>query len=93
MQYENVIKTTKEFDYKYCIGVRGYKVVCIVALPRGQVVVVKKLHQMQNSEEIADLKEIECKIYVLTNICYQNIVKLYVGIFHMPDNHFLYMNS
>ncbi|KAB1228079.1 hypothetical protein CJ030_MR4G024759 [Morella rubra] len=45
--YEDIIKATKDFDIRYCIGTGGYGSVYKAVLPSGKVVALKKLHQME----------------------------------------------
>ena len=90
MRYENIVEATEEFDSKYCIGVGGYGAVYKVALPRGQVVAVKKLHQRQNGEAIVDLKGFKSEITVLTKIRHRNIVKLHGYCSHVRHSFLIY---
>ena len=48
--YESIIEATKEFDSKHCVGAGGCGSVYKVDLQSSQVVVVKKLHSIQDGE-------------------------------------------
>ncbi|XP_058113228.1 MDIS1-interacting receptor like kinase 2-like isoform X2 [Magnolia sinica] len=74
--YEDIVRATEDFNYKYCIGAGGYGRVYKADLPMGQIVAVKKLHLSQGGEQ-ADQRNFEKEIQALTEIQHHNIVKLY----------------
>ncbi|XP_058094890.1 MDIS1-interacting receptor like kinase 2-like [Magnolia sinica] len=74
--YEDIIRATEDFNYKYCIGAGGYGRVYKADLQMGQVVAVKILDSSQGGEQ-ADQRSIEKEIRALTEIRHRNIVKLY----------------
>ncbi|XP_050208780.1 MDIS1-interacting receptor like kinase 2-like [Mercurialis annua] len=88
LQYQKIVEATEDFDSKYCIGVGGYGIVYKVVLSEDRVVAVKKLHELQNGEELTDKKEFKGEISMLMNIRHRNIVKLY-GYCSHPKNSFL----
>ena len=45
--YDDIIKATKDFDIKYCIGTGSYGSVYKAQLPSGNVVALKKLHRLE----------------------------------------------
>ncbi|XP_077251998.1 putative LRR receptor-like serine/threonine-protein kinase RPK1 [Tasmannia lanceolata] len=57
ISYEDIINSTEDFDDKYCIGEGGYGRVYRVSLPTEQVVAVKKLHKLEEGEQIDPLSE------------------------------------
>ncbi|CBI36564.3 unnamed protein product, partial [Vitis vinifera] len=48
MLYEDIIKVTKEFNSKYCIGGGGYGTVYKAELPTGRVVAIRALTEMRH---------------------------------------------
>ncbi|RWR96558.1 putative Leucine-rich repeat receptor-like protein kinase family protein [Cinnamomum micranthum f. kanehirae] len=74
--YEDIIQATENFDNKYCIGEGGYGKVYKADLPQDQVVAVKKLHPLEDGEQL-DQRTFRNEIQVLTEIRHRNIVKLY----------------
>ncbi|XP_058728335.1 MDIS1-interacting receptor like kinase 2-like [Vicia villosa] len=89
MVYENIIEATGDFDNKYLLGVGGHGSVYKAELPTGQVVAVKKLHQIQN-EEMTNLKTFASEIKALTKIRHRNIVKLYGFCLHAQHTFLVY---
>ncbi|XP_050216678.2 MDIS1-interacting receptor like kinase 2-like [Mercurialis annua] len=90
MEYENIVQATEDFHSKYCIGVGGYGTVYKAVFPTGRVVVVKKLHQSHNGEQMADLKAFTSEIRVLTEIRHRNIVKLHGFCSHAKCSFLIY---
>ncbi|XP_022764366.1 MDIS1-interacting receptor like kinase 2-like [Durio zibethinus] len=86
--YENIIEATEDFSSNNCIGSGGYGTVYKAALPIGEVVAVKKLHQSEDSMTSNNLKDFESEIHALSEIRHRNIVKLY-GFCSHPKNSFL----
>ncbi|XP_022764355.1 MDIS1-interacting receptor like kinase 2-like [Durio zibethinus] len=86
--YENIIEATEDFSSNNCIGSGGYGAVYKAALPIGEVVAVKKLHQSEDSMISNNLKAFESEIHALSEIRHRNIVKLY-GFCSHPKNSFL----
>ncbi|KAE8664383.1 Endomembrane protein 70 protein family [Hibiscus syriacus] len=76
MMYENIVEATEEFDSKYCIGVGGYGSVYKAQLSNGQMVAVKRLHQL-SEDGLADRKAFNSEIQALTEIRHRNILKLH----------------
>ncbi|KAL5990310.1 hypothetical protein ACLOJK_011208 [Asimina triloba] len=76
ISYEDVTTATEGFDDKYCIGVGGCGRVYIAALPNGQVVAVKKLHQLEGNNHTAQ-RSFQNEIQALTHIRHRNIIKFY----------------
>ncbi|XP_022764187.1 MDIS1-interacting receptor like kinase 2-like [Durio zibethinus] len=86
--YENIIEATEDFSSNNYIGSGGYGTVYKAALPIGEVVAVKKLHQSEDSMTSNNLKAFESEIHALSEIRHRNIVKLY-GFCSHPKNSFL----
>ncbi|KAH7846816.1 hypothetical protein Vadar_018505 [Vaccinium darrowii] len=79
--YEDIIKTTNDFDIKYCIGTGSYGSVYRAQLPSGKVIALKKLHQLEAEDPAFD----HCfrnEVQMLTNVRHKNIVKLYGFCLH-----------
>ncbi|XP_058092605.1 MDIS1-interacting receptor like kinase 2-like [Magnolia sinica] len=74
--YEDIIRATEDFNYKYCIGAGGYGKVYKADLQMGQVVAVEKLDSSLGSVQ-ADQRSFEKEIQALTEIRHRNIMKLY----------------
>ncbi|KAM7460783.1 hypothetical protein LguiB_035858 [Lonicera macranthoides] len=79
--YEDIIKSTNDFDIKHCIGTGSYGSVYRAQLPSGKVVALKKLHRFEAEEPSFD-KCFKNEVQVLSNIRHKNIVKLYGFCFH-----------
>ncbi|XWS39112.1 hypothetical protein CRYUN_Cryun18bG0022200 [Craigia yunnanensis] len=62
--HESLIQATEDFNSNYCIGKGGSGSVYKAKLPTGQVVAVKKLHELD--DEVANLKSISNEINALT---------------------------
>ncbi|XP_077250841.1 uncharacterized protein LOC143890150 [Tasmannia lanceolata] len=76
ISYEDIVNSTEDFDDKYCIGEGGCGRVYRVSLPTDQVVAVKKLHNLEDGQQI-DQKTFRNEVQALTEIRHRNIVKLY----------------
>ncbi|KAM7465245.1 hypothetical protein LguiB_012807 [Lonicera macranthoides] len=79
--YEDIIKSTNDFDIEHCIGTGGYGSVYRAQLPSGKVVALKKLHRSEAEEPSFD-KSFKNEVEVLSNIRHKNIVKLYGFCLH-----------
>ncbi|XP_022774024.1 probable leucine-rich repeat receptor-like protein kinase At1g35710 [Durio zibethinus] len=79
--YEDIIKSTEDFDIKYCIGTGGYGSVYKACLPSGRVVALKKLHRFE-AEKPAFSKSFGNEVKLLTEIRHRNIVKLHGFCLH-----------
>ncbi|KAL6329857.1 hypothetical protein AAG906_037957 [Vitis piasezkii] len=75
--YEHIIQGIDNFSSKQCM----------VELPTGRIVAVKKLHSSEDGA-MADLKAFNSEIHALTQIRHRNIVKLY-GFSLFAENSFL----
>ncbi|KAE8735249.1 Detected protein of unknown function [Hibiscus syriacus] len=87
MVYENIVEATEEFDSKYCIGVGGYGSVYKAQLSNGQMVAVKRLHQL-SEDVVVEQKAFNSEIQALTEIRHLNILKLH-GFCSHPRHSFL----
>ncbi|KAF3435016.1 hypothetical protein FNV43_RR22103 [Rhamnella rubrinervis] len=87
--YEDIREATENFDAKYCIGVGGTGSVYKAKLSTGQIVAVKKLHQLQYAE-LEDQKAFVSEIQVLTKIRHRNIVKLHGFCSHAQVSFLVY---
>ncbi|XP_027166024.1 MDIS1-interacting receptor like kinase 2-like [Coffea eugenioides] len=72
--YKEIVMATEEFSDILCIGKGGYGSVYKAQLPSGDVVAVKRLHNMP---EMASHKNLLNEIRALTEIKHRNIVKLF----------------
>ncbi|KAM7461186.1 hypothetical protein LguiA_029307 [Lonicera macranthoides] len=79
--YEDIIRSTNDFDIKHCIGTGGYGSVYRAQLPSGKVVALKKLHRFEAEEPAFD-KSFKNEVEMLSNIRHKNIVKLYGFCLH-----------
>ncbi|KAK8999040.1 hypothetical protein V6N11_070218 [Hibiscus sabdariffa] len=86
--HDSIIEATEDFSSEYCIGSGGYGTVYKAALPTGQVVAVKKLHQSEHGLLLNNLKAFESEIVVLLEIRHRNIVQMY-GFCSHPKHSFL----
>ncbi|KAG4127056.1 hypothetical protein ERO13_D10G195351v2, partial [Gossypium hirsutum] len=84
----SIIEATEDFSSDYCIGSGGYGSVYKAALPTGQVVSVKKLHQSEDGILINNLKDFESEIIALLELRHHNIVQMY-GFCSHPQHSFL----
>ncbi|XP_077250845.1 uncharacterized protein LOC143890157 [Tasmannia lanceolata] len=76
ISYEDIIDATEDFADRYCIGEGGYGRVYKAYLPTGQTVAVKKLHKLEDGEQI-DQRSFRNEVRALTEIRHRNVVKLY----------------
>ncbi|KAK3019869.1 hypothetical protein RJ639_004177 [Escallonia herrerae] len=72
--YDEILKTTNDFDATYCIGKGGFGNVYKAKLQSLDIVAVKKLHSLP---EMADRKGFIDEVRALTEIRHRNIVKLH----------------
>ncbi|TYH50901.1 hypothetical protein ES332_D10G236100v1 [Gossypium tomentosum] len=86
--HDSIIEATEDFSSDYCIGSGGYGSVYKAALPTGQVVAVKKLHQSEDNILNNNLKAFESEISALLEIRHRNIVQMY-GFCSHPKHSFL----
>ncbi|KAM7465268.1 hypothetical protein LguiB_012830 [Lonicera macranthoides] len=79
--YDDIIRSTNDFDIEHCIGTGGYGSVYRAQLPSGKIVALKKLHRFEAEEPAFD-KSFKNEVEVLSNIRHKNIVKLYGFCLH-----------
>ncbi|KAL2337500.1 hypothetical protein Fmac_011946 [Flemingia macrophylla] len=79
--FEDIIEATEDFHIKYCIGTGAYGSVYKAHLPIGNIVALKKLHQMEAQNPSFD-KSFRNEIKMLTEIRHKNIIKLYGFCLH-----------
>ncbi|KAM7508044.1 hypothetical protein LguiA_018497 [Lonicera macranthoides] len=79
--YEDIVRSTNDFDIEHCIGTGSYGSVYRAQLSSGKVVAVKKLHGFE-AKEPAFYKSFKNEVQVLSNIKHKNIVKLYGFCLH-----------
>ncbi|XP_027337408.1 probable leucine-rich repeat receptor-like protein kinase At1g35710 [Abrus precatorius] len=79
--FEDVIEATEDFHLKYCIGTGAYGSVYKAQLPSGNIVALKKLHQMESQNPAFD-KSFRNEVKMLTGIRHKNIVKLHGYCLH-----------
>ncbi|CDP20008.1 unnamed protein product [Coffea canephora] len=72
--YKEIVRSTEEFSDTYCIGKGGCGSVYKAQLPSGEVVAVKRLHNIPN---VGKDKSFLNEIRALTEIKHRNIVKLF----------------
>ncbi|CDP19734.1 unnamed protein product [Coffea canephora] len=72
--YKDIVRSTEEFSETYCIGKGGCGSVYKAKLPSGEVVAVKRLHNVPN---VAKDRSFLNEIRALTEIKHRNIVKLF----------------
>ncbi|MFQ6651988.1 hypothetical protein Gotur_024076, partial [Gossypium turneri] len=70
--HDSIIEATEDFSSDNCIGSGGYGSVYKAALPTGQVVAVKKLHQSEDIILINNLKDFESEIIALLELRHHN---------------------
>ncbi|KAK8491104.1 hypothetical protein V6N11_063137 [Hibiscus sabdariffa] len=86
--HDIIIEATADFSSEYCIGSGGYGTVYKAALPTGQVVAVKKLHQSEDNMLISNSKDFRSEIVALSETRHRNIVQMY-GFCSHPKHSFL----
>nr|XP_040249063.1 probable leucine-rich repeat receptor-like protein kinase At1g35710 [Aegilops tauschii subsp. strangulata] len=86
LAFDNIVRATEDFDDKYIIGTGGYGKVYKAQLQDGQMVAVKKLHQIE--EELDDERRFRSEMEILTQIRQRSIVKMY-GFCSHPAYKFL----
>ncbi|XP_027337410.1 probable leucine-rich repeat receptor-like protein kinase At1g35710 [Abrus precatorius] len=79
--FEDIIEATEDFHLKYCIGTGAYGSVYKAQLPSGNIVALKKLHQMESQNPAFD-KSFRNEVKMLTGIRHKNIVKLHGYCLH-----------
>ncbi|KAJ9547294.1 hypothetical protein OSB04_019837, partial [Centaurea solstitialis] len=86
--YDEILKSTDEFDDAYCIGRGGYGIVYKAKLESNNIVAVKKLHSScgQRVDHNGFLREVQA----LTYIRHRNIVKLYGYCAHARHSFLIY---
>ncbi|XP_027117129.1 uncharacterized protein [Coffea arabica] len=72
--YKEIVRSTEEFSETFCIGKGGCGSVYKAQLPSGEVVAVKRLHNVPN---VGKDKSFLNEIRALTEIKHRNIVKLF----------------
>nr|XP_027119360.1 MDIS1-interacting receptor like kinase 2-like isoform X1 [Coffea arabica] len=72
--YKEIVRSTEEFSETFCIGKGGCGSVYKALLPAGEVVAVKRLHNVPN---VVKDKSFLNEIRALTEIKHRNIVKLF----------------
>eukprot|EP00268_Persea_americana_P010718 TRINITY_DN14374_c0_g2_i1.p1 TRINITY_DN14374_c0_g2~~TRINITY_DN14374_c0_g2_i1.p1 ORF type:complete len:333 (-),score=50.08 TRINITY_DN14374_c0_g2_i1:1138-2136(-) len=87
--YEDIIEATENFNNRHCIGEGGYGKVYKADLPEDQVVAVKKLHPLEDGEQV-DQRTFMNEIRVLAEIRHRNIVKLYGFCLHVRCSFLVY---
>ncbi|KAJ4945345.1 hypothetical protein NE237_014231 [Protea cynaroides] len=88
--HENIIEATENFDDKHCIGKGGYGNVYKATLSTGQLVVVKKLHPLQEDADRVNNNHFTNEIRALTEIRHRNIVKFYGFCSHARHSFLIY---
>ncbi|KAI3689343.1 hypothetical protein L2E82_47297 [Cichorium intybus] len=87
MVYETIVEAVENFNSKHIIGFGGCGTVYRAELPTGELVAVKKFN-MQEDDELLDVKSFKNEIHALTETRHLNIVKLY-GFCSHPRHMFL----
>ncbi|XP_026382842.1 MDIS1-interacting receptor like kinase 2-like [Papaver somniferum] len=80
--FKDIVKATKNFDEKYCIGKGGQGSVYKATLQNDISFAVKRLHDTsssssENASEATHYKSFESEVHALTDIRHRNIVKMY----------------
>ncbi|KAK1381306.1 Protein kinase domain-containing protein [Heracleum sosnowskyi] len=81
LAYEDIVRSTNNFDIRYCIGTGGYGSVYEARLQNGKTVALKKLHRLEAEDPNFD-KCFKNEAHILSNIRHKNIVKLYGFCLH-----------
>ncbi|KAK1381296.1 hypothetical protein POM88_028040 [Heracleum sosnowskyi] len=76
LAYEDITRSTNNFDIRYCIGTGGYGSVYEARLQNGKTVALKKLHRLEAEDPNFD-NCFKNEAHILSNIRHKNIVKLY----------------
>ncbi|KAK8999609.1 hypothetical protein V6N11_070768 [Hibiscus sabdariffa] len=79
--FEDIIESTNDFDFRYCIGIGGYGSVYRAQLPSGKIVALKKLHRREAEVPAFD-KSFKNEAKMLSEIRHKNIVKLHGFCLH-----------
>ncbi|WJX80657.1 hypothetical protein P8452_63625 [Trifolium repens] len=79
--HDDIIKATKDFDMRYCIGTGAYGSVYKAQLPSGKVVALKKLHGYEAEVPSFD-ESFKNEVRILSEIKHRHIVKLYGFCLH-----------
>ncbi|KAB1222515.1 hypothetical protein CJ030_MR2G024885 [Morella rubra] len=89
--YEEIIRATDGFDDMYCTGRGGHGTVYKANLPTGEIVAVKKPHQLRDDhEERFQQDQFLNEIKTLTEIRHRNIVKLHGFCSHARHSFLVY---
>ncbi|PRQ19123.1 putative protein kinase RLK-Pelle-LRR-XI-1 family [Rosa chinensis] len=89
--YEEIIKATNGFDSMYCLGKGGSGSVYKAMLSSGDIVAVKKLHEILDADGVdveTSRKDFLNEVRALVEIRHRNIVKL-LGYCSYPSHLFL----
>jgi hypothetical protein len=84
--HDDIIKATKDFDMRYCIGTGAYGSVYKAQLPSGKVVALKKLHGYEAEVPSFD-ESFKNEVRILSEIKHRHIVKLYGFCLHKRIYH------
>ncbi|KAG6638226.1 MDIS1-interacting receptor like kinase 2-like [Carya illinoinensis] len=87
--YEEIMRATEAFNEIYCIGKGGYGITYKAKLSSGDMVAVKKLHQLLDNEKRSQ-KAFLNEIKALTKIRHRNIVKLHGFCSHARHSFLVY---
>ncbi|KAK2449209.1 putative leucine-rich repeat receptor protein kinase [Trifolium repens] len=79
--HDDIIRTTEDFDMRYCIGTGAYGSVYKAQLPSGNVVALKKLHGYEAEVPAFD-ESFRNEVKILSEIKHRHIVKLYGFCLH-----------
>ncbi|KAH9726789.1 MDIS1-interacting receptor like kinase 2 [Citrus sinensis] len=90
IMYEEIIRRTKDFDAKYCIGKGEHRSVYRAKLPSGDKIAVKKFNSPFPNDQMSDQKEFLNEIKALTKIRHRNIVKFYGFCSHVRHSFVVY---
>ncbi|KAJ9128999.1 hypothetical protein P3X46_034240 [Hevea brasiliensis] len=75
--YEDIIKSTENFNDKYCIGEGGTGKVYKVEMSGSQMLAVKKLNYQSRDGEVERLRSFSNEVAALSELRHRNIVKLH----------------
>ncbi|KAK9030928.1 hypothetical protein V6N11_032331 [Hibiscus sabdariffa] len=79
--FQDIIKATEDFNFRYCIGTGGYGSVYRAQLPTGKIIALKKLHRREAEVPTFD-KSFKNEVKILSEIRHKNIVKLHGFCLH-----------